>query len=119
MKAMVYRNYGSPDILKCEAIEKPTAGDNEVLIKVRAASVNPYDWHFMRGTPYFLRLIAGLRKPKDRRLGVDVAGRVESVGKNVTRFKPGDEGFGTCREAFAADACEADAAVVSRPQSVT
>ena len=65
MKAIVYYHYGSPDVLKCEEIEKPAAGDDEVLIKVRAASVNPLDWHFMRGTPYFLRMMAGLRKPKD------------------------------------------------------
>ena len=65
MKAIVYHNYGSPDVLKCEEIEKPTPGDNEVLIRVRAASVNPLDWHFMRGTPYLVRLMAGLRKPKD------------------------------------------------------
>ena len=105
MKAIVYYNYGSPDVLKCEEIEKPTAGDNEVLIKVRAASVNPFDWHFMRGTPYIVRLMAGLRKPKDKRLGVDVAGQVEAVGRNVTQFKPGDEVFGACRGAFAEYAC--------------
>ena len=69
MKAIVYSNYGSPDVLRCEEIEKPTAGDNEVLIKVRAASVNPLDWHFMRGTPYFVRIMAGLRKPKDTATG--------------------------------------------------
>jgi NADPH:quinone reductase-like Zn-dependent oxidoreductase len=68
MKAVVYYKYGSPDVLKYEEIEKPTAGDNEVLIRVRAASVNPLDWHFMRGTPYFLRMMTGLRKPKDKRL---------------------------------------------------
>jgi len=84
MKAIVYHRYGSPDVLRCEEIEKPTAGDNEVLIKVRAASVNPYDWHFMRGTPYLLRMMAGLRKPKATRLGADVAGQVEAVGRNVT-----------------------------------
>ena len=94
MKAIVYYNYGSPDVLKCEEIEKPAAGDNEVLIKVRAASVNPLDWHFMRGMPYIVRIMAGLRKPKVTRLGVDVAGQVEAVGRNVTQFKPGDEVFG-------------------------
>ena len=64
MQAIVYRNYGSPDVLRCEETEKPDAGDNEVLIRVRAASVNPLDWHFMRGTPYFVRIMTGLRKPK-------------------------------------------------------
>jgi NADPH:quinone reductase-like Zn-dependent oxidoreductase len=101
MKAIVYHNYGSPDVLQCVEIEKPTVGDDEVLIEVRAASVNPLDWHFVRGTPYFLRMMAGLRKPKIIRLGADVAGRVEAVGRNVTQFKPGDEVFGTTRGAFA------------------
>ena len=96
MKAIVYHNYGSPDVLKCEEMEKPTAGDNEVLIKVRAASVNPLDSHLMRGRPYIFRLLMGLRKPKDTRLGRDVAGQVEAVGRNVTQFKPGDEVFGSC-----------------------
>jgi NADPH:quinone reductase-like Zn-dependent oxidoreductase len=67
MKAIVYYNYGPPDVLKCEEIEKPTPGDDEVLLRVRAASANPYDWHFMRGTPYFVRIMTG-RKPKDTRL---------------------------------------------------
>ena len=101
MKAIVYHNYGPPEVLRCEDIEKPTAGDNEVLIKVRAASVNPLDWHFMRGTPYVVRIMAGWRQPKVTRLGVDVAGQVEAVGRNVTQFKPGDEVFGSCRGAFA------------------
>jgi len=74
MKAIVYHNYGSPDVLKCEEIGKPTAGDDEVLIKVRAGSVNPPDWHLMRGEPYFVRAMTGLRKPKAARLGVDVDG---------------------------------------------
>jgi len=119
MKAVVYYNYGSPDVLKCEEIEKPTAGDNEVLIKVRAASVNPFDWHFMRGTPYIVRIQAGLRKPKVTRLGVDVAGQVEAVGRNVTQFKPGDEVFGACRGAFAEYACTSESALVMKPDNVT
>src|SRR5208283_178406 len=108
MKAIVYRNYGPPDVLRFEDVEKPVAKDkdkgkdkdNQVLIKVCAASLNPLDWHFMRGEPYLVRLIAGLRKPKLTGLGVDVAGRVEAVGRNVTRFKPGDAVFGSCRGAF-------------------
>ena len=119
MKAINYYNYGSPDVLRFEEIQKPTAGDNEVLIKVRAASVNPLDWHFMRGTPYFLRMMAGLRKPKDRRLGVDVAGRVEAVGKNVTQFNPGDEVFGSCRGAFAEYVCTEESALVKKPDNLT
>lgn len=101
MKAIVYCDFGPPDVLRFEEIEKPVPNDNQVLIKVRAASVNPYDWHFMRGVPYVMRLDAGLRKPKDIRLGGDVAGQIEAVGKNVMQFKPGDEVFGLCSGAFA------------------
>ncbi len=119
MKAIVCSNYGPPDVLRCEEIERPTAGDDEVLLRVCAAAVNPLDAHFMRGMPYFLRLMAGLRKPKDRRLGVDVAGQVAAVGRNVTRFKPGDEVFGSCRGAFAEYACAAESALVTKPANVT
>jgi len=101
MKAIVYQNFGSPDILRFEEIDKPTPADNEVLIKVRAASVNPLDWKLMKGGPFILRLLLGLGKSKIKRPGVDVAGQVEAVGRNVTQFKPGDEVFGTCRGAFA------------------
>src|SRR5258708_37907824 len=100
MRAIVYRSYGSPDVLQCEDIEMPTPGDNGVLIKVRAASVNPLDWKLMKGGPYTLRILLGLLQPRIKRPGVDVAGQVEAVGRNVTQFKPGDEGFGTCRGAF-------------------
>ena len=119
MKAIVYHNYGSPDVLKCEEIKKPTAGDDEVLIKVHAASVNPIDFHFMRGTPYFIRIMAGLRKPKDTGVGRDVAGQVEAVGRNVTQFKPGDEVFGTCSGAFAEYVCASKSALVTKPENVT
>jgi NADPH:quinone reductase-like Zn-dependent oxidoreductase len=119
MKAIVYYNYGSPDVLRREEIEKPAAGDNEVLIKVRAASVNPYDWHFMRGMPYIVRIQAGLRKPKNTRLGADVAGQVEAVGRKVTQFKPGDEVFGMCQGAFAEYACASESAVAMKPDNVT
>lgn len=118
MKAIVYRDYGSPDVLKCEEVEKPTAGDDEVLIKVRAASVNPIDRTF-RGRPYFIRIITGLRKPKRTRPGVDVAGEVEAVGRNVTQFKPGDEVFGACRGAFAEYVCAQESKVVTKPDNVT
>ena len=119
MKAIVYHHYGSPDVLQSEEIQKPTAGDNEVLIRVRAASVNPLDWHFMRGTPYIVRIPAGLRKPKVTRLGVDVAGQVEAVGRNVTQLKPGDEVFGSCRGAFAEYVCTSESALVMKPDNVT
>ncbi len=95
MKAIVYHHYGSPDVIQYEEVEKPTAGDNQVLIKVHAASVNPLDWHYLRGKPYIMRLQSGLRIPKDPRLGADVAGVVETVGKAVTEFKPGDAVFGS------------------------
>src|SRR3970282_1939301 len=120
MKAIVYYSYGSPDVLKYEEIEKPTAGDDEVLIKVRAASVNPLDWRLMRGKPLFVRvMIGGLRKPKITRPGRDVAGQVEAVGRNVTQFKPGDEVFGTCHGAFAEYACTSESALVMKPDNVT
>ena len=90
-----------------------------MLIKVHAASVNPLDWHFMRGMPYVVRIMVGLRKPKDKRLGVDVAGEVETVGSNVTQFKPGDKVFGSCRGAFAEYARASEAALAMKPDNVT
>src|SRR5256886_2357845 len=103
MKTIVHCEYGSPDVLKLEDVEKPVPNDNQVLIKVRAASVNPLDLT-IRG-PWLVRPILGMRKPKDTRLGVDYAGTVEAVGKNVTKFKPGDGGFGGSNRALAEDVC--------------
>ena len=94
MKAIVYTQYGSPDVLHLQEVEKPTPKDNEVLVKVHAASANPADWHTMRGEPFLARLVNGLFKPKNPRLGADFAGTVEGVGKNVTQYKVGDEVFG-------------------------
>lgn len=119
MKAIVHTDYGSPDVLRLEDVEKPAPADGEVLIRVRAASVNPLDWHFMRGTPYFLRLFTGMRRPKSTRLGVDVAGEVEAVGKNVTQLKPGDDVFGSCRGAFAEFVSTPESALVVKPKSLT
>jgi len=119
MKAIRYHTYGSPDVLRCEEVEKPTPGDNEVLLKVRAASVNPLDWHFMRGTPYLGRLAFGLRKPRVTRPGVDVAGQVEAVGRNVTHFKPGDELFGSGRGAFAEYVCTPASKLAIKPGNMT
>lgn len=120
MKAIVYHNYGSPDVLKCEEVEKPTTGDDEVLIKVRAASVNPFDWRLMRGRPLFIRLMmGGLRKPKDTRPGRDAAGQVEAVGRNVTQFKPGDAVFGACPGAFAEYVCVAEDRLVLKPANIS
>jgi len=90
LKAITYHRYGSPDVLELEEVDEPVVKDDEVLVRVRAASVNPRDWHFMRGLPYIMRPLA-LRRPKDGGLGSDVAGQVEAVGKTVTRFRPGDE----------------------------
>jgi len=118
MKAIVYHNYGSPDVLRCEEIEKPTPGDDEVLIKVRAASVNPFD-RLYRGRPYLIRIMTGLRKPKDTRLGRDVAGQVEALGRNVTQFKPGDEVFGSCRGAFAEYVSAPASALALKPDNLT
>ena len=119
MKAVVYHTYGSPDVLRFEEIAMPTPGDNDVLLQVRGASVNPVDWHFMRGEPYAVRLVTGLPKPKDPRLGVDVAGVVESVGRNVTRFQTGDEVFGAGKGAFAEYACAPESSLVTKPPNLT
>jgi NADPH:quinone reductase-like Zn-dependent oxidoreductase len=100
MKAIVYRCYGSPEVLKLEEISKPSVADDRMIVKVHAASVNPLDSHYMRGEPYLMRAMAGMGKPESILMGVDFAGTVESVGKNVTRFKPGDEVFGGHKGAF-------------------
>jgi NADPH:quinone reductase-like Zn-dependent oxidoreductase len=95
VKAIVRDRYGSPDVLELKDIDKPEPGDDEVLLHVHAASVNPGDWQILRGVPYIARMQFGLRKPKDRVLGCDVAGRVEALGKNVTMLQPGEEVFGS------------------------
>lgn len=120
MKAITYCDYGIAN-LKLEEIEKPTPNDDQILVKVRAASVNPYDWHFIEGTPKIMRMMGvGLRKPKDTRLGVDFAGTVEAVGKNVTQFKPGDDVFGGKGGAFAEYVCRrAEGAVALKPANIT
>ena len=100
MKAIVYRCYGGPEVLKLEDVAKPVLADNKILIKVHAASANPLDWHYMRGLPYLVRLDAGVGAPEDITMGVDFAGIVEAVGKDVKRFKPGDEVFGAKGGAF-------------------
>lgn len=100
MNAIVYNCYGSSEVLKLATVDKPQPDADEVLIKVHAASVNPLDWHYMRGSPYIMRLGTGLGSPDDGRMGVDFSGTVKSVGKNVKRFKPGDEVFGGSTGAF-------------------
>jgi NADPH:quinone reductase-like Zn-dependent oxidoreductase len=130
MKAAVYIRYGPPDVVRIEDVEKPVPKEHEVLIKVRAASVNPLDEGLMKGGG---RIVTGLRKPKITRLGVDVSGQVEEVGRNVTRFKPGDEVFGACisdpqasslrvwipQGAFAEYACAHEAAVAMKADNMT
>lgn len=119
MHAITYHHYGTPDVLTLEDIPKRTPADDEVLIAVRAASVNPYDWHFMRGTPKFVRLFMGLGGPKFAGLGADVAGVVESVGSKVTRFRAGDAVFGTARGAFAEYACAKEKQIACKPEGVS
>ena len=95
MKAIVYTKYGPPEVLQLKEVEKPTPKDNEVLIRIHAASLNAADWHLLRADPFLVRLmVGGLRKPKYKILGADIAGRVEAVGRNVKKFQPGDEVFG-------------------------
>ena len=120
MKAIVRCDYGLAN-LKLEDIEKPVPDNDQILVKVHAASVNPYDWHFVEGTPYVMRAMGiGLRKPKDIRLGVDFAGTVEAVGKNVTQYKPGDDVFGGRDGAFAQYVCRrAVGAVALKPAGLT
>ena len=98
MKAIVYTEYGPPDVLRLKEVEKPSTKDNEVLVKVHAASVNYADWHLMKGKPFLLRLNSGLLKPKNKILGADIAGRVEAVGQNVKELQVGDEVFGDISE---------------------
>ena len=120
MKAVVRRCYGPPDVLRVENIEKPVPQDHQVLVKVRAAGINPLDWHYMRGKPYLLRIDEGTGAPKDPRLGVDYAGTVEAVGRAVTRFQPGDEVFGGKFGALAEYVVVAeDRLIVSKPQNLT
>jgi NADPH:quinone reductase-like Zn-dependent oxidoreductase len=118
MQAITYRRYGPPEVLRLEEIPIPTPAANDVLIKVRAASVNPFDWHFMRGTPYGVRIIAGLSKPRLPQLGADAAGEVVAVGAEVTHVKPGDQVFGMCRGAYAEYACASESKLAIKPENI-
>jgi NADPH:quinone reductase-like Zn-dependent oxidoreductase len=123
MKAVVYQKYGSPDVLEYREVEKPTPKDDEVLIKVQAASLNAFDWHLMRGRPFVARLSGGLFKPKHSILGEDIAGRIEAVGRNAGQFKPGDEVFGdlaSCGSGgFAEYACARENVLALKPVGLT
>ena len=120
MRAIVRHDYGRPDVLELDEVDKPAVAEDEVLVRVHAASVNPLDWHTLIGEPYLVRTQAGLRKPKSHALGVDFAGTVEAVGKNVTDFRPGEEVFGARHGAFAEYvAVRHDRAVVRKPANVS
>jgi NADPH:quinone reductase-like Zn-dependent oxidoreductase len=118
MKAMVYDRYGGPEVLELRDVDKPELVDDGVLVRVRAASVNPVDWHLMTGSPLLARLGAGLRKPKTGRLGTDFAGVVEAVGKDVTLFKPGDEVYGARSGACGEYVCVRKA-IAPKPANLT
>ena len=119
MQAIVYRRYGPPEVLTVEEVEKPVPAENEVLLKVRAAALNPLDWHFLRGSPYGMRFMSGLAKPKIQSFGIDVAGEVEALGSGVMLFQPGDEVFGSCRGACAEFACTAETNLARKPANVS
>jgi NADPH:quinone reductase-like Zn-dependent oxidoreductase len=125
MKAIICTKYGSPDVLQLQEVEKPAPQDDEVLIKIHAASVNARDWRFMRAKPFFIRLMpGGFLQPKNKILGADVAGRVEAIGSNVKQFKPGDEVFGylpsaTGRGTFAEYVCANEKAITLKPANLT
>jgi NADPH:quinone reductase-like Zn-dependent oxidoreductase len=123
MKAIVRMKYGAPDVLQLEEVETPTPGDDEVLIRVHAASANPLDWHYMRGAPFLARLEGGLLRPRNPMLGADMAGRVEAVGSSVTRFRPGDEvfgnNFGRGLGAFAEYVCASEGALAPKPPNTS
>jgi NADPH:quinone reductase-like Zn-dependent oxidoreductase len=123
MKAIVFTEYGLTDVLELKEVEKPTPKDNEVLIKVHAASVNDWDWGILRGKPFVNRLLFGLQKPKIKILGCDIAGQVETVGRNVKQFQPGNEVFGDISGCgwggFAEYVCARENALVLKPASMT
>jgi NADPH:quinone reductase-like Zn-dependent oxidoreductase len=130
MQAIVFNKYGSPDVLQLQEIDKPVVNDDDILVRIHAASANPYDWHFMTGKPYIARISFGLFKPKVSGLGADLAGQVEAVGKNVTHFRPGDEVFGEVDGevpgkpilelgSFAEYVCVTEGSVVLKPANLT
>ena len=123
MKAIVLTKYGPSDVLQLKEVEKPTPSDDEVLIKVHAASVNDWDWCLMRGTPFYIRLLCGFLKPKIQIPGVEIAGQVEVVGRNVTKFQPGDAVYGDISECgfggFAEYVCAHENALALKPNSMT
>jgi NADPH:quinone reductase-like Zn-dependent oxidoreductase len=120
MRAIQYEQYGAPpDVLRLEEVDVPEPGEGEVLLRVHAASANPVEWHLVRGEPFLVRLISGIRRPKDAKVGGDVAGVVEAVGAGVTRLAPGDAVFGTADGSFAELACAKVERLARKPQAMT
>jgi NADPH:quinone reductase-like Zn-dependent oxidoreductase len=119
MKAIVQDRYGAPDVLELREVDRPAAGDGEVLVRVRAASINPYDWHVVTGTPYLMRIASGLSRPKQKIPGLDLAGQVEAVGPGVSGFRPGDEVFGARAGSFAEYVCARADGVAPKPSNLT
>jgi NADPH:quinone reductase-like Zn-dependent oxidoreductase len=123
MKAIVYTRYGSPDVLQLEEVEKPTPKENEVLIKIHASSINDWDWGLVKGKPFYIRLFCGLLKPKINIPGVDIAGKIEAVGKNVKKFQPGDEVYGDLSGCgfggFAEYVCAPERELAQKPASLS
>jgi NADPH:quinone reductase-like Zn-dependent oxidoreductase len=119
MKAIVCDQYGTPEVLQLREVDKPVVKNNDILVRVRAASVNPADWHFLTGTPYVMRIATGLSKPKSNILGLDVAGQVDEVGRDVTRFRPGDEVFGSHGSAYAEYVCVPEDRIALKPANLT
>lgn len=119
MRAIIYRQYGAPDVLKLETVEKPTPAADQLLIKVHDAALNPLDWHYMRGEPYVMRMQSGYGVPKATRIGVDFSGTVEAVGADVKQFKVGDEIFGTANGALAQYATSTAVGLALKPSNIT
>ena len=119
MRVIVQDTYGSPDVLELREVDDPVVKDDEVLVRVRAAAVNIGDWHLVRGIPYVIRTVSGLRRPKREIPGLDLAGEVEAVGSSIKQFRPGDEVFGWCRGAFAEYACASENNLLPKPANLT
>ncbi len=119
MKTAIYTAYGGPEVVQIADVPTPTPGDDEVLVRVRAVALNPLDWRIMRGSPYVFRKMYGSFRAPRLRPGRDVAGDVEAVGKNVTRFKPGDAVFGFCNGGLAEYACTPESRIVHKPRNVS
>jgi NADPH:quinone reductase-like Zn-dependent oxidoreductase len=119
LKAIVQDTYGAPDVLQLREVDRPVAHDDEVLVRVHAAAVNIGDWHLMRGVPYVMRIVTGLRRPRREIPGLDLAGQIEATGPGVQQLRPGDEVFGWCTGAFAEYACTAESHLLPKPANLT